>query len=562
MVRKYVSRLGLVITLGVILSSVSIAASSREEDRLPVLSTKAETIAIFKNGLGFFIREGEVSLQDGWAVLEYVPNSTLGSVWVRSLDEGVTLEEVIAFKEETEDETEAISIEELLKANIGKEAVIASGDTTIEGRISSVPEDRQGEEDTVLSDYRGSYVPPRTQPELATIVIVDTADGKVALNRNTISRVQFPEASTTAFLRKGQAKRIRLRVSGQRESARLGLSYLQKGISWVPSYLINIEDPATARVTLKATVTNDVEDVENADVFFVVGYPNFVYADILSPMALEESVAQFMASLEAGGRRAEEYSRLANIMSQSVTFAEASGERTPPLDYSYAAIRGLPGASEEDLFLYHKEGVSLGKGERAYYHVFSDEVEYEHVYEWEIPDTIRVDVRGYYRSEQERSEREQVWHSIKLTNSTEYPWTTAPALVISGWKPLSQDTIEYTPKGTETNLRLTVATDVQSDRHEYEVERQRGVMLNRRSFDLVTVQGELYIKNCKAKDVTMELKKSLTGDVIEVSHDGKTARVAEGLRGVNYNSVILWEIPLEAGEEVTVTYKYEVYVTA
>jgi hypothetical protein len=33
----------------------------------------------------------------------------------------------------------------------------------------------------------------------------------------------------------------------------------------------------------------------------------------------------------------------------------------------------------------------------------------------------------------------------------------------------------------------------------------------------------------------MEIKKKVTGEVLEVSHNGKIEKVAEGLRGVNFN---------------------------
>ncbi|GAF70138.1 unnamed protein product, partial [marine sediment metagenome] len=439
-----------------------------------------------------------------------------GSLWIDSLDKEATLQEAVSFEEETERETEAISIQELLKANVGEKVMLAIGERTIEGTIKAVPDDRQPEqEDPVRYDLGASYPPPHPQPQLATLVVIDTEEGEVALNKNSISSVEFPGPSRATFITREKRKRIKFRVTTEKDTAKLSLAYLQKGITWIPSYLVNIGDPSKARVTMKATIVNDAEDLEKVDLFFVVGYPNFTYADILSPMALQQSISQFMAALEAGGRRSEEYSRLANIMSQRVTFAAESGEAIPPLDYGYAAITGLPGESEEDLFLYHKKGVTLHRGERAYYPVFSEEVDYEHVYEWEIPDTMNVDPTGYYRSEGREEQIEQVWHSIKLTNHSAYPWTTAPAFVVSGWKPLAQDTIDYTPRGTSTNLKLTVATDVKTDRHEQEVAREREVTLYRRSYDLVTVRGELHVSNRKAENVTLEIKKHLTGEVIE-----------------------------------------------
>ena len=80
------------------------------------------------------------------------------------------------------------------------------------------------------------------------------------------------------------------------------------------------------------------------------------------------------------------------------------------------------------------------------------------------------------------------------------------------------------------------------------------------SHDLVTVEGELNIKSLKDKEVIIEIKKMLTGEVLETSHNGKIQKIAEGLRGVNHNSIISWEIPLNSEEEIELTYKYKVYI--
>jgi hypothetical protein len=88
--------------LGMILSTLSMPAAVEKEDSLPTLKTKANTIAVFKNGLGFFIREGEVELKNRWAVTEYVPQATLGSLWIGSLDKDAQLDEVIGFLEDVE----------------------------------------------------------------------------------------------------------------------------------------------------------------------------------------------------------------------------------------------------------------------------------------------------------------------------------------------------------------------------------------------------------------------------------------------------------------------------
>jgi hypothetical protein len=556
MLKRSLFKIGLFFLTGITISLLSTTIALDREDPLPLLNTKPKTIAVFKNGLGFFIREGETALSNGWAVTKHVPNAALGTLWVGTLDKDAYLEDVIGFMENVKSETEAISFQELLKANVGTRAKITVHNQIIEGIIKSVPENRMPYSET-FQLY--SHLAPRNiQPQSAVIAIIKTEDGDVTINKNAITRMEFPANYSTKILSQRNERRIKFRVNSAKKKANLSISYLQKDISWIPSYLVNIENPEKARITMKAVLINDVENLEEVEVFFVVGYPNFMYADVLSPLALGQALNQFIGTLEGGARRRDQYNEMANIMRQSITFAEEAPASS--LDASYATLKGVPGASEEDLFLYHKKGISLNRGERAYYHIFSQEVDYKHVYEWNIPDTINVDPRGYQQSRQPEKVPEQVWHSIKLTNSTDYPWTTAPALTISGWKPLAQDIINYTPKGTKNNLKLTVATDIKTNKHEYEIERQRDVRLYNYSYDLVTVKGELYIKNAKSKDVTMEIKKKITGEVIEVSHEGKVDKVAEGLRGVNYNSFISWEIPVEAGEEVEITYSYKVYI--
>jgi hypothetical protein len=517
---------------GLTLFILSAPVSFAEEEEVPVLETEARTVAIFKNGLGFFQREGETALKQGWAVLKTLPNAALGTLWIGSLDREARVEEVISLLTEVEKEKKASSLLELLDHNVGKKVTLTALNKEIEGTLQSAP---------------GNIV-----------VIANSKDTHIVVNKNSITKIEFPEPYTEEFSFEAKEKRMKFKIATKKNKAKLALSYLQKGISWIPSYLVNISDPDKARITMKATIINDVEDLKDVDAFFVVGYPNFVYADILSPMALDQALQQFISALESPGRRQNEYSRMANIMRQSVVAGER--EEAVPIDLGYAAIRGLPGASEEDLFLYNKRGISLKKGERAYYHIFSDEVDYKHIYEWNVPDTINVDPRGYQSSSQQEKTEDQVWHSIKLTNSTDYPWTTAPALTVSGWKPLAQDTINYTPRGTKMNLKLTVATDIKTNKSEDEAERQRDIRLYRHSYDLVTVKGELFIKNAKTKDVTMEIRKRITGEVMEVSHEGKVKKVAEGLRGVNFRSSISWELPIKAGEEIILSYTYKVYI--
>src|SRR5262249_24186401 len=148
-----------------------------------------------------------------------------------------------------------------------------------------------------------------------------------------------------------------------------------------------------------------------------------------------------------------------------------------------------------------------------------------------------------------------VWHSIRLKNTTKFPWTSAPAMVISGVKPMSQDTLPYTPKTATTNLKITVATDIRSSHEEREVARQQNVQRRHGyEMDLVTVEGKLKLKNYKSKEARVDVKKTLRGEVEMQSDEGKSVKLGEAIQTDNPLSRLTWQIPLKAGEERVVTY--------
>jgi hypothetical protein len=184
-----------------------------------------------------------------------------------------------------------------------------------------------------------------------------------------------------------------------------------------------------------------------------------------------------------------------------------------------------------------------------------------------VQDQPRVDGSGNVvqpntnPSTPEASALNGIWHSICLKNSTKYPWTSAPTMVISGTRPISQDTLTYTPKAASSNWKITIATDIRSSHEEREIARQQNVQRRRGyEYDLVTVEGTLKVKNYKPKDVRLNIRKTLRGAVDSQSDDGETVKLGEAITTDNPMSRLTWEITLKAGEERTVTYRYKVWV--
>jgi hypothetical protein len=75
----------------------------------------------------------------------------------------------------------------------------------------------------------------------------------------------------------------------------------------------------------------------------------------------------------------------------------------------------------------------------------------------------------------------------------------------------------------------------------------------RHSIDLVTVEGNLKVKNYKPKDVGLNIRKTLRGAVDSQSDDGEAVKLGEAIQTDNPVSRLTWEITLKPGEERIVT---------
>jgi hypothetical protein len=236
-----------------------------------------------------------------------------------------------------------------------------------------------------------------------------------------------------------------------------------------------------------------------------------------------------------------------------------AGPAGPMPEYGAAAV----GRVAEDLFLYPLENITLAKGDRAYYPLFTETVPYEEIYQWQIPDYINEQDQ-YGRQSDGREQPEQpevVWHSLKLTNSTKVPWTTAPAETVKDDQILGQDTLPYTPPTAEGTLRITQALGVKAEQTELEVSRQRGaVEYYGYQYDRVTVEGRLRVRNYLDKQVSLEIVKILSGEVKKMSPEAKVQQLARGLKRMNPMASLTWTVEFKPGAERELTYVYEALI--
>jgi len=301
------------------------------------------------------------------------------------------------------------------------------------------------------------------------------------------------------------------------------------------------------------------------DVKFVTCFPNLQFADVAAPIAMKENLAQFLQSLIRGqsarGRAAGALGGVMyNVVSQSMADdrLEMAGEMPVMPAYGAAEV----GKTAEDLFLYPVEKVRLAKGEVGYFPLFTESAPYKHVYRWEIPNYINPEGSYYDQGRQQREpEQQEVWHCIRLDNVMKLPWTTAPAEIVKEGVILGQDTLNFTPVKEKGTIKITRAMNIKAEQIELEKDRKHNaVQWYNTNWDLVTVEGKLSVTNNQDKPITLEVTKSLSGEVKAMQPEAKLEKLAKSLRMVNANVRLTWTMELAAGEQKEIGYTYEVYV--
>jgi hypothetical protein len=525
--------------------------------------TKLQQVALFKNGLGFFVSEVTIPYnKDSFSFVPLVAASH-GTFWV-SCPAKVRLKGLVAEEIEKQEQLDVITINELLKANMGREvAVWLSADKEpVSGTIKYFAEERDKPNPDPYSPGRApevnrGYIPPY-QPLL---MIIDTDAGDVCINPQMVQRVDFIEGvEEKTFSQKSKSMQLVVSLGAPAGGQKLAVSHLARGITWAPSYIVDISDADKARLAAKAVVINEACDLDTVTLQLVTGFPHLQFADIVSPLALKENLAQFIQALTRGQSRRGMSDIMYNVVTQQrAAYSGARAEGFAMPEYGAADA----GKVAEDLFFYPIEKVQLKKGAVGYYPLFTESMPYKHIYQWNIPDYVNEQERYVYerRPEQQREPEEEVWHCLRLQNSTKVPWTTAPAETVKEGLILGQDTLNYTPVKGETTLKITQAVSVKAEQLELEIDRKRdAAQLYGYHYDLITIQGKLSVSNFQNKDITLEITKTLSGEVKSSEPQVVIESLAKGLLRMNAIRKLTWTIELQPGERKELTYIYEVYV--
>ena len=193
--------------------------------------------------------------------------------------------------------------------------------------------------------------------------------------------------------------------------------------------------------------------------------------------------------------------------------------------------------------------------------VFAQKLPYKDTYKASLYDVIAYSSNRAIYNDPER--KFDVYHSLKLTNTTKNPLTTAPVFVMDeALRPLAQDEIKYTGVGDVVTVNLSKSPDILVKNTEDETGREeKAKIIDKNTFNKITIKGTIVVQNLLEKAVTLNVDKTVAAMITDVNEKGNI-RKPPRFTGLNPTCIVEWEIPLAAGEKKTLTYTYEVYVNA
>mgnify|MGYP006285750921 CR=1 FL=1 len=492
------------------------AESSAEE--LPV-----REVTVFKDGHAFILQQGRMPTDtDGHVTLRELPTPIVGTFWAFSSDSKAELTSVVSARQVMSVEKTALTIPELLKANTGARVHITEPDEKrYEAVILGIP--ARGLEDV----HRSNRQNPQPPSQDGQIVLLRIGTTTKVLPIGRIQDVTFLDGmkSQTPLeeFRNTMTLRLDWKDRPPAKDAEVGMTYVERGIRWIPNYRVDIDGKGAARMKLQATLVNELLDLNNVTVHLVVGVPTFAFEETPDPISLQQTVAQLSTHMRQDSRTAYSFSNA--IMSQS--------ERSIPRGHdarTRVAIDLGPDVAasgkNEDLYVFTIDHITLEKGQRMVVPIADYELDYENLFVVDLPVAPPPEARQSFNTQQQAElarlfHGPRAEHKIRLKNDAEYPLTTAPALILRHGRVIAQSMMTYTAVGAACDLELTTAVDISVASIDRETGRTpNAAKIDGYNFTKTDLEGTVTINNRRSDSVKLEVRRSILGHLEEVNHDG------------------------------------------
>jgi hypothetical protein len=513
------------------LALTAIAAPALADEAAPASSLARmpiKEVTVFKDGHAFVLHQGMMPTDAaGNVVMDYLPTPVIGTFWPYCPDKKATLHSVTAGRRRIRVERTAMNLRDLVEANPGAEVIVSEGkDAHYPATIVRFLSRSVEELDATSPVSAGEHLPLKSN-----LLLLKTADGTRAVPVERISDVKFIGKYQTQLADEEYRNVLTMKLDwggkAPEKTVEVGMGYVQKGARWIPHYRIELDGKGKAVVKLQATLLNELTDLQNATVHLVIGVPTFYFKETTDPIALSQALAQLSPYFQNDA--STQFALSNSMMTQSARMTEVRNQAGQGGGGTRADLGPDIGGGEksEDLFLFTVKNVTLKKGQRMVLPVSQFKLDYKDVFVLNVPYGPPPELR---RTTNDANVAEmlkllhspKVIHNVRLTNSSDQPLTTAPAMVVKDDKVLAQGLMTYTARGAAVDLAVTTAVDVKVKKTDKETKRTpNAATFNGETFFRADISGSIALTNYRNQPVEIEVVRYVLGNVGEANEDGK-----------------------------------------
>lgn len=507
-----------------VLFVISIALTSSTVLAAPQEKTVAA--GLFKNGLAVITREYTVP-GPGSHVFKALDSPVHGTLWIQS---------DVAVVARSGTETVGVAPREVATAGpgqvlVGKEVEIGlriEGATPFTGVLVAAPGPALREP----LDYRSGN--PADVP--SAMYVIEREGLRSFLTPDVVAYVRALEAAGPV---KEERPVLVLEVGeGAPNPTVIRVRYLAHGLSWAPTYRLDLTDEQTLRIGQSAAIRNELEDLEGVALDLISGFPNVEFLQVTSPFAADATWRTFLAQLAQGPA---EFSGVVTqqILSNNLSPMYAPG---PP---------ALPSFTPDDGADIHYEAIGVQSVKRGGALVLTTgeaTSPYERVVEWTVD-------RRRQMSQDTEVDQEAMWDAVRFQNPFSFPLSTGPAMVEADGQFLGSKTIRWTSPGGTALAYVSKALSVRGDYEELELSRREIVELGHPAIQS-TVQGKLTVRNQRAEAVAMIIHEEFDGTLRRADGEPESVVGAAGPGRRNQSTRLTWNLTLAPGEERVITLEY------
>ena len=539
-----------------------------------VVSPKIESLSTFKNGVAI-VRVSFSVGKPGVYVWQRPPMAVHGTFWVESGLKVAVRSSTRMLPVEDGIPTVPLALQQELagkQVTVTMKAAGAAQPATISGRVLAQPKpvpprvwdtnfaslrgddysSRYGYEYSAMRFASGNLMPVLLG-QLPFLVLEDEQGGRQYIGADSVASIAVREPIEKKRPEQPAAI-LAFEISDvPQDSSVIHVSYLARGMAWVPSYRLDVKEHDKLTIHLGAIVRNELVDISDAEVRLISGYPNIPFAHVDSPLWASGTLAGFFAQLSGKGGSG-------SGLAVGVQNISINSNASDPRDRERGAAPDMKedGAAGVDMHFASIGKRTLAAGDSLSLEVASAESNCEHIVEWVVSD--KRDRDGSYRSrdrDKDNADEDQPWDAIRFVNPFKFPMTTGVVTMFERGDFMSQGTSYWVNPGQRATLRTNKALTLKTEITETEDEAARKtVRVGHSDYQRRAFQTTLHMENFRDRPVKVVVRAHFAGD--RLSADGKPERRLrpDGERGINQLRELEWTIPVPAKGETSIQYSH------